>query len=162
MKTPVYTLWQPWAGLVIFGGKDIENRHYPPPSKFIGERIAIHAAKTFDQWFNPPVAPTREHAIKVYRDIYLNDSSIREMLNVRGAILGTVKLEGYLNPREGFRVGDLDEIRDAMGMDRYTVNPWWDSEQYGWILSDPKPLKKPIPAKGKQGVWYYDLPEDEE
>lgn len=39
---------QPWAWLIINGPKDIENRTWAAPANVIGERIYIHAGKTFD------------------------------------------------------------------------------------------------------------------
>lgn len=43
------TLKQPWADGIMYHGKDIENRAYPPPADLIGQRIAIHAGKTDDE-----------------------------------------------------------------------------------------------------------------
>lgn len=40
--TPVLSIRQPWAWLIIHGGKDIENRSWP--TKIRG-RVLIHAAK---------------------------------------------------------------------------------------------------------------------
>jgi len=43
------TLQQPWATAVAEFGKDIENRSWRPPSRVIGQRIAIHAGRVFDE-----------------------------------------------------------------------------------------------------------------
>lgn len=43
------SLWQPWASLIACGAKRYETRDWPPPSKLIGQRIAIHAAKKIDK-----------------------------------------------------------------------------------------------------------------
>ena len=40
------TVWQPWASLIATGHKTVETRTWAPPQALIGERIAIHAAKT--------------------------------------------------------------------------------------------------------------------
>ena len=42
------TLWQPWASAICSGPKRIENRPIPPPDRIIGQRIFIHAGKTWD------------------------------------------------------------------------------------------------------------------
>jgi hypothetical protein len=42
---PAISLWQPWASFIAIGVKQYETRHWRPPSRFIGQRIAIHAAK---------------------------------------------------------------------------------------------------------------------
>jgi hypothetical protein len=34
---------QPWAGCILYLGKDVENRTWPLPPKFRGRRVLIHA-----------------------------------------------------------------------------------------------------------------------
>lgn len=38
---------QPWATLIATGAKRIETRSWAPPESVIGERLAIHASKSF-------------------------------------------------------------------------------------------------------------------
>ena len=40
------SIWQPWAWLILHGGKDIENRSWPTQQRGI---IAVHTGKKFDQ-----------------------------------------------------------------------------------------------------------------
>lgn len=42
------TLWRPWTDAILYGGKDVENRTWAPPSSVIGELIALHAGKHYD------------------------------------------------------------------------------------------------------------------
>lgn len=42
------TVWQPWASLIVYGDKDIENRPKKPPSALIGRLIGIHAGMQRD------------------------------------------------------------------------------------------------------------------
>jgi hypothetical protein len=42
---PAISLWQPWASFIAIGVKKYETRHWAAPSRLIGKRIAIHAAK---------------------------------------------------------------------------------------------------------------------
>lgn len=42
---PAISLWQPWASFIAIGVKRYETRHWRPPSRLFGQRIAIHAAK---------------------------------------------------------------------------------------------------------------------
>lgn len=42
---PAISLWQPWASFIAIGMKPYETRHWPAPSRIIGQRIAIHAGK---------------------------------------------------------------------------------------------------------------------
>ncbi len=47
------SIQQPWAWLIVNAGsytppKDVENRTWPLPRKMIGQRVLVHAGKTFD------------------------------------------------------------------------------------------------------------------
>ena len=42
---PAISLHQPWASFIAIGVKLYETRHWRPPSRLIGKRIVIHAAK---------------------------------------------------------------------------------------------------------------------
>lgn len=50
MAKPRYALSikQPWADHILFDGKDIENRDWRLPSRFVGQRILVHAGKLPD------------------------------------------------------------------------------------------------------------------
>ena len=37
---------QPWASLIAHGIKDIENRTWKCPQKYIGQRVLIHASSS--------------------------------------------------------------------------------------------------------------------
>ena len=54
---------QPWASLIAHGIKDIENRTWKCPKKYIGQRVLIHVSKTTDE--NGWEALTREQLFKV-------------------------------------------------------------------------------------------------
>jgi hypothetical protein len=55
----------------------------------------------------------------------------------RGAILGSVRL--------------VDVVDDA-------DSPWAEPGQQHWLLADPQPWAELVPAKGKLGLWDYELP----
>ena len=38
------TIKQPWASLIVHGIKDIENRTWPCPKKYLGQRVLIHSS----------------------------------------------------------------------------------------------------------------------
>lgn len=48
------TLLNPWASLIAYRSKRVENRTWKPPQTIIGQRIAIHAGKgndpNVDEW----------------------------------------------------------------------------------------------------------------
>lgn len=43
------TLWRPWPWAILYRTKRIENRGWAPPASIIGEMIAIHAGRTWDE-----------------------------------------------------------------------------------------------------------------
>lgn len=47
---------QPWASLIVAGLKDVENRTWPCPAKYIGQTVLVHAGKGVDH-----MALTRIH-----------------------------------------------------------------------------------------------------
>lgn len=46
------TIKQPWASLIVHSIKDIENRTWPCPRKYIGQRVFIHAAGSHGRKFS--------------------------------------------------------------------------------------------------------------
>jgi len=47
------SLWQPWASFIARGLKTIETRDWTwLPTDLVGTRLAIHAAKRWDTWWN--------------------------------------------------------------------------------------------------------------
>ena len=47
------TIKQPWASLIVHGIKDIENRTWACPWKYIGHRVLIHASGKPVEMRNP-------------------------------------------------------------------------------------------------------------
>lgn len=45
----VLCVQQPWAGLIVLGFKDIENRTWKAGAKYYGQEILIHASKQVDR-----------------------------------------------------------------------------------------------------------------
>lgn len=116
---------QPWAWLIMHGGKPVENRDWR--TSYRGP-LAIHAsagmtkyeledAIAFVSTFNKPLASR----IPLHKDLW------------RGQIIGTV---------------DLVDCRDH-------VDSEWFQGKYGLVLANPKPLTEPIPATGSLGLWEW-------
>lgn len=47
MILPTISIRQPWAWFIVNGWKDIENRTWKLPKKYIGKPVFIHAGKHF-------------------------------------------------------------------------------------------------------------------
>jgi hypothetical protein len=127
MALPAISIRQPWAWLIMNGGKDIENRNWP--TKFRG-KVLIHAAKgmTRDEyeWARRFAAPI------------INDSTINACL----------ALDSFRDrmPRGGI-VG-MAEIVDCVTRSdsRWFVGP------HGFVLRNVQPLPF-TPCKGALGFF---------
>lgn len=107
------TIRQPWAGLIVDGIKDLENRNF----RIEPQRICIHAGLAW--WRGPeaenvPDSPHQAH---------------------RGCVIGTVRV--------------VKCVRNSHSR--------WASpgREWHWILEEPRPLRSPIPAIGRLGLWDF-------
>lgn len=158
------TLWQPMAGSIAHLGKRVENRGWVPQADVFGRHIAIHAADR---------APVPAHLQLVARAAKLQPRGERIAVagSARGAIVAVARLVGVLDAREttpawprvlvrGFSwpvghpkpesVDWPDAIAERIA--RLREDPWWLGP-VGWLLSDVRPMRTPIPAKGAQRLW---------
>lgn len=115
---------QPWAWLILNGGKDIENRTWP--TKVRG-RILIHAAKglTRDEWADAWEFASGSGASPKAVEARINFDNIQ-----RGGIVGSVEIVDCV---------DRSDSRWFMG-------------RYGFMLRDPRPLPF-VPFKGQLGFF---------
>ena len=130
------TVRQPWAWLIIHGGKDIENRtwrtHYTGP-------LLIHAAATrptFQEYKDAcelQGAATRCITAQCGAKPPLYFPSSDEL--VYGAIIGRVCMTGCVND---------------------SPSPWAMRGEWHWLLANPEPLD-PIPYIGRQGLFEVEI-----
>lgn len=159
------TLHQPYASLIAIGEKPYETRSWAPPSRLLGQRIAIHAG-----------------AKPIPRD--MEDDTADEITEAfgrcgwphwlpRGAVVCTAVLRaafrlGPLAEGTGVPAASILERRLAPGLRLppcFTVrlDPFGDyhEERWAWLLQDIQPLEPPVPAKGAQGFWDWPSPSDD-
>jgi len=130
----VLTVKNPWAYLIIYHGKDIENR--VRKTNYRG-RIAIHCSQKSDTaawdilWGNEGIK-------KIFAELREKRSKI-EKLN--GKIIGTVELYNCTYP-------SLTAVAYP--------SPWAEMESpWHYWLRKPEPLIEPIEARGMLGLWNY-------
>lgn len=124
------TIWQPFASLLVYGKKPVENRTWKPSLK-VGDAVAIHAGKAsvevsgwmLDEMLDLPV----EHA---------------KTALLSGVILGTMVYQGVISHPEELPTHERK----------------WFFGPFGWVLRSPVPLKTPVKIRGAQGLWK--VPED--
>jgi len=119
------SLKQPWAFLLVYGYKDIENRTWS--TKFRG-RVYIHASKTIDK-------PAFEWIAKnIPLDIiqkFMPGNLPDNRMFTTGAIIGEI------------------DITDCVT----SSDSQWFFGPYGFKVANPVAYDKPIPCKGMLGFF---------
>jgi hypothetical protein len=168
----VLTVRQPWAWAILHGGKDVENRvrslgPYRGP-------VAIHASSH--------IAGRRgertlfEPGLEVERDqsgLLLRAKGIWPYRLPLGCILGVVDLvdthdEGECLDLSIAKLSELHQTDPAalralpdnglggvLGRARL-CSKWAMPDHHHLVLENPRPLARPIPVKGRLGLWRPD------
>ena len=125
MKT--LTVKQPWSHLIARGIKRVENRSWA--TNYRGP-LLIHAAKSRDELTEDDID-------------FIDGLGLGLKWNVAKLTYGAIV--AVVNVVECYSVDDLP---DDLANDPFVRGP------FVWLLADAKPVK-PIPAKGKLGLWEY-------
>lgn len=137
------TIHQPWASLIAHGHKRYETRswrtHYRGP-------IAIHASQRTDRQAVLDVAREYPH---IWREI----SPLP-----KGCIVAVADLVDCLKSVDTWTDGYELEGRHLIYAPEYEFGDFTPG-RYAWELSNVR-LIEPIPAKGRQGLWNWNPPED--
>lgn len=121
---------QPWASLIAHGIKDIENRTWKCPQKYIGQRVLIHASGCHGKKFE--INLTNEQMKLAFP--LITEKSISGKWEF-GAIIGSVVI--------------ADCVRNHPSV-------WAEMECWNWVLKDAILFDKPIvDVKGKLGFWKF-------
>jgi hypothetical protein len=132
----VLSLSQPWLWSIDTyvsppGGvepKRIENRSWPCPAAVIGERIALHAARSWD-----------DDAISFFVKLGIEHPARRELYD-KGKITS---------------VATVTDVIDCTETGHRSPPPgqeYWLFGPFGWVLVDVRRLPAPIPWRGAQGL----------
>ena len=118
--------------LVAHGIKDIENRTWKCPQKYIGQRVLIHASLS---------KPVFNYSLDQYYTIRKISQSLLYNCTYdgfpKGAIIGSVIIS--------------DCVQNHSSV-------WAEKGCWNWVLKDVVLFDKPIMnVKGKLGVWNYDV-----
>lgn len=140
MKT--ITLWQPWATLVMLRLKGFETRSWP--TKYRGP-LAIHAGKRVDQ-----EACEREPIRSELAKYGFTADNLPT-----GAVLGAVVLTDCLRSMDTWTDGYILENGVYVYSPEYEYGDFTPG-RYAWELREAREFPRPIPAKGKQGLWNWE------
>ena len=141
------TLWQPWATLLTIGAKKYETRSWA--TKHRGT-IAIHAGIKTEIKVSPEFT-------KIVNE-YCQDFPL-------GCIIATAELvDCHKIVRYGGRGMSSEcpgwlETEDGIYLptEQEELFGDWSPGRYAWEIKNIKILKEPIPAKGKQRLWNWDI-----
>lgn len=133
------TLWQPYATLIAIGAKKYETRSWHPGNRLQpGEVLMIHAAKRklnkadISLMASPLVKPLLDAAGYTADNLPL------------GVIVAAVRFVGAY-PTDTINVSEAEA---QIGN--------YNTGRYAWKLETIRVPDKPIPALGRQGIWYWD------
>lgn len=140
------TVKQPFAHLICVGIKDIENRTWKCPEKYIGERVLIHSSSK--RGLGLFAINDEQHKDILHKQVVLKLSG-RYSIDY-SAIIGSVRITGctinhtsvWAEKSEGTMVGHT------------FVTPKDVRPIYNWILEDAILFDKPVLGiKGKLSFW---------
>lgn len=139
MMAKAISLWQPWASLCVLGLKQYETRHWATPYR--GE-LVIHAAKRWTE--------AERIALMYFEEEFSIDALAPLWSDKRlfGAALGVVTLTAI------YRTELL--APKISGQERDMGN--YEAGRYAWRLENPRLFPEPIPYRGQQGMWEWDMP----
>lgn len=138
------TVKQPWASAIaamaVRGpeltarAKDVENRTRPHPWRSaIGERLAIHAGKGWD-----------DAALRFRPLLDLADGGTGGIGPLIGWMIPTFHRRGEI-----IATGLLVDVHRCDG----SCSPWAEPEQWHLVWQDVYGLREMVPAKGALGLW---------
>lgn len=124
------TIKQPWASLIVHGIKNIENRTWSCPKKYLGQRVLIHSSVCHGKKFK--INLTDEQMKQAFS--LISEKSISGQWEF-GAIIGSVEI--------------VDCVQNHSSI-------WAEKEVYNWVLANSIIYNEPIEnVKGKLSFWDY-------
>ena len=113
LPTHALSVRQPWADLILFNTKRVENRTWRIPDKWVGVPVYLHAGKKPEPF---------DHYDFMYQPY---PASLQVRL---GAILGIVTFGRAFQPKEPKR--------------EWEIGPWcWPITEVNFVLANPIPYR---------------------
>lgn len=133
----VLSVKQPWASLITEGYKTMELRTWK--TNYRGP-LAIHSSAKACSW-------------EIY-DALIKLGMKQQIISncfhgPKGQIIAIAKLDSIIT---------LDGLWYDNHLDSHLCDKrFFEPVKYGWVLTDIKTFDTPIPAKGKLGLWEFEL-----
>ena len=136
-----WTLYEPWASLVILGEKEWETRSRPN-RKIVDVRLAIHAAK------KPVTEQLDEDGC--FKDDFMLSAFAKYDIDPDMFALGSVI--GFATVTS---CQPVEEVRDTLNPKQIAFGDWSDG-RWCFRLQNPQMIE-PVPARGYQCIWNWDM-----
>lgn len=142
------TIIQPWATLIASGHKMNETRSWK--TNYRGE-VLIHAGKNPKDYTSGCYIddPDGRH----FQEAGITPNNFEEL--PRGSIIGKATLVNCIHINKEFR----DHLKRSNPAE-YAFGDYRIG-RYAWVFENPVLFEKPIPARGRQGLWNWEA-EDEQ
>ena len=142
MKTiRALSLHQPWASLIAWELKHFETRSWRTPYRGL---LAIHAAKHCD-------LEDEELLLSDLRSHTGNPDLPAAKDLPRGAVVAVGRLVACHRMTPDL-IGRQSKIENMVG--------WWEQGRYAWEIGQVRALESPIQARGYQGLWKWQAPDE--
>ncbi|XP_019377196.1 PREDICTED: protein CXorf40A-like [Gavialis gangeticus] len=141
---------QPYAGLVLNKVKTIETRWRPLLADYKNRTVAIHIA--FKDWED-----------ETWKEVLLNrldmtPTQVAELLD-KGEKFGRGVIAGLVDIGETMKYPENSSPEETLEMEKKAVLINLQ-QKYLTVISNPRWLLEPIPARGGKDVWQVDIPEE--
>lgn len=145
------TLTQPWATLLAIGEKKVETRGWRPRGLRPGERVAIHAAKSWgegdDGLYTATTEPFKSALRRGYHAGLIVDPVIAKL--PRGCVIAIATFDKVV-PGDSPLIDTLSEQEQDFG--------YYGEGRWAWFFSNVKPIE-PIRARGQLWLWDWTPPD---
>lgn len=139
--------------MIVEGIKDIENRTWKCPQKYIGKRVLIHAGASKELDHIPLDGIFSEQQLS-YLLSRFTEYVLCEREYPHGAIIGSVEIVDCVEYHKSIWAEKSIDIYDQFSLDRHEA-------VYNWVLAKPIKFTEPIPCKGKLSFWDFPFNEEE-
>lgn len=149
MKFACLSFRQPYAGLVLNKVKTLETRWRPLLAEYEGRTLAVHIA--FKDWEDKSWKEILVHRLGMTPD------RVQELIDEgekfgRGIIAGLIDVGETSQCLENLPPEDLWELETKAVLSGL-------EQKYLTVISNPRWLLEPLPARGRKDVWQVDIPE---
>jgi activating signal cointegrator 1 len=147
------SLWQPWATLIAIGAKRFETRSWGH-DRLCG-LMAIHAASKAGRELKEVCADPLFRATLDHHGYGRGDGQYPLPL---GAIVAVCRVHRIWRVDHGLLASKDSRLRlPSINSPEWAFGDF-DEGRYAWELTRVVSLSAPIPARGHQGIWWWDVP----